>query len=125
MPFAINDATEYINPTKTLEYMAAGKPIVSTAIADVIHHFAPIVAVGDSHGEFVEHVRQALRHPDAALIERGRALARDNSWEKIVRRMEAIVRSATSVGRRRSAQRVSQEIDGTAGAPVVAHVHVR
>ena len=125
MPFALNEATEYINPTKTLEYMAAGKPIVSTAIADVIHHFTPIVAVGYSHAEFVKHVRHALAQPDEALIERGRALARDNSWEKIVRRMEAIVCSGTDVGRRRSAQRVSQEVDGGGRASVVARVHVR
>jgi hypothetical protein len=41
MPFALNEATEYINPTKTLEYMAAGKPIVSTAVADVVRNFTP------------------------------------------------------------------------------------
>ena len=40
MPFALNDATENINPTKTLEYMAAGKPVISTAVADVVRNFA-------------------------------------------------------------------------------------
>jgi glycosyltransferase involved in cell wall biosynthesis len=48
MPFALNEATEYINPTKTLEYMAAGKPIVSTAISDVVHNFTPVVTVAYS-----------------------------------------------------------------------------
>ena len=35
MPFAMNEATRFISPTKTLEYMAAGKPVVSTAVRDV------------------------------------------------------------------------------------------
>ena len=43
MPFALNEATKYISPTKTLEYMAAGKPIVSTAISDVAEPTARIV----------------------------------------------------------------------------------
>ena len=47
MPFALNEATEFINPTKTLEYMAAGKPIVSTAVPDVVRNFTPIVRVAD------------------------------------------------------------------------------
>ena len=40
MPFAINEATEYINPTKALEYMATGKPIVSTPVEDVVLQFS-------------------------------------------------------------------------------------
>src|SRR5699024_145258 len=45
MPFALNDATRFISPTKTLEYMAAGKPIVSTAIKDVVRHYADCVHI--------------------------------------------------------------------------------
>src|SRR5690625_2938496 len=40
MPFAINEATRFISPTKTPEYLAGGKPVVSTPIADVIADFA-------------------------------------------------------------------------------------
>ncbi|MDQ6634900.1 MAG: glycosyltransferase [Gemmatimonadota bacterium] len=94
MPFALNEATEYINPTKTLEYMAAGKPIVSTAISDVVHHFRPVVAVAHSHAEFVSHVRSALEAPDEALIERGLEQARGSSWECIVADMAKIMRAA-------------------------------
>jgi glycosyltransferase involved in cell wall biosynthesis len=96
MPFALNEATEYINPTKTLEYMAAGKPIVSTAIYDVVHHFTPVVAVARSHDEFVSRVRGAIAAPDTALIQRGLEQARGNSWECIVAAMEHIVRSAVA-----------------------------
>jgi glycosyltransferase involved in cell wall biosynthesis len=94
MPFALNDATEFINPTKTLEYMAAGKPIVSTAISDVVHHFTPVVAVARSPEEFVAATRRALLVPERSLIERGLAQARANSWEEIVARMEHIMASA-------------------------------
>jgi glycosyltransferase involved in cell wall biosynthesis len=52
MPFARNEATEYINPTKALEYMATAKPIVSTAVPDVVSNFASVVKIADSHEEF-------------------------------------------------------------------------
>jgi glycosyltransferase involved in cell wall biosynthesis len=94
MPFALNEATEYINPTKTLEYMAAGKPIVSTAISDVVHNFTPVVAVAASAEEFVAAVRSAIERPNAELIARGLEQARANSWESIVARMERIIRDA-------------------------------
>jgi glycosyltransferase involved in cell wall biosynthesis len=94
MPFALNEATEFINPTKTLEYMAAGKPIVSTAISDVKTNFAPVVAVAESHDEFVAAVRAAIETPDASLLARGLEQARASSWESIVSRMERIVRES-------------------------------
>ena len=94
MPFALNEATEYINPTKTLEYMAAGKPIVSTAVSDVVHNFTPVVAVADSPAEFVAAVSAAIERPNAELIARGLEQARANSWESIVSRMERIIRDA-------------------------------
>ena len=94
MPFALNEATEYINPTKTLEYMAAGKPIVSTAVSDVVHNFTPVVAVADSYEEFAAAVRDAIERPNAELIARGLEQARANAWESIVARMERIIRDA-------------------------------
>ena len=87
MPFALNEATRYINPTKTLEYMAAGKPIVSTAVADVVRNFTPLVAVGNSHEEFVAAARRAAENPDATLIARGIARAETSSWDGVVEAM--------------------------------------
>ena len=91
MPFALNEATEFINPTKTLEYMAAGKPIVSTPIADVVHHFAPIVKVARTHDGFVAAVRAALTCPEPELVAQGIGMAKDNSWESIVAKMGGII----------------------------------
>jgi len=87
MPFALNDATENINPTKTLEYMAAGKPVISTAVADVVRHFAPIVHVGHTHVEFIELAARACSQPDAELIARGIKRAGGATWDAIVEAM--------------------------------------
>jgi glycosyltransferase involved in cell wall biosynthesis len=94
MPFALNEATAFINPTKTLEYMAAGKPIVSTAVSDVKHHFVPVVAVAESHAEFITMARHALHTPNEAMIARGIELACENTWESVVCRMERIMEEA-------------------------------
>ena len=87
MPFALNDATQYINPTKTLEYMAAGKPVVSTAVPDVLHHFTPIVDVALTAEEFSAAIQRAARSPRAELIEQGIDRAKRASWESIVSAM--------------------------------------
>jgi glycosyltransferase involved in cell wall biosynthesis len=94
MPFALNDATENINPTKTLEYMAAGKPVISTAVADVVRHFAPIVQVGHTHAEFIELAAQACSQPDAELIARGIKRAGSATWDAIVEAMREHVLAA-------------------------------
>ncbi len=54
MPFALNDATQYISPTKTLEYLAAEKPVVSTAVRDVVSLYGEVVHIASNKTEFVE-----------------------------------------------------------------------
>ena len=94
MPFALNEATEYINPTKTLEYMAAGKPIVSTAVADVVRNFTPVVSVATTPEEFVALARRAAAAPDAELIERGLQQAAAASWTSTVAQMRELIVNA-------------------------------
>ena len=60
LPFARNQSTKYISPTKTLEYMAAGKMIASTPITDVAEPYGEIVYLGDTPDEFVEACERAL-----------------------------------------------------------------
>jgi glycosyltransferase involved in cell wall biosynthesis len=91
MPFALNEATQYINPTKTLEYMAAGKPVVSTAVPDVLHHFTPIVDVALTAEEFIAAIQRAARSPHAELIEQGIDRAHRASWDSIVTAMRGHV----------------------------------
>jgi glycosyltransferase involved in cell wall biosynthesis len=90
MPFALNAATEFINPTKTLEYMAAGKPIVSTPVPDVVRNFSRIVHVAPGAAEFA-HATALATHPDHARIDAGLALAQASTWESIVAAMDALV----------------------------------
>jgi len=94
MPFALNEATKYINPTKTLEYMAGGKPVVSTAVADVVRNFTPIVQVGNTPQEFVDAVERAWREPDAALLAGGIERAEASTWDAIVDSIRTDVQQA-------------------------------
>jgi hypothetical protein len=94
MPFALNEATEFINPTKTLEYMAARKPIVSTAVADVVRNFTPIVRIGRSHSEFISFAERAAKNPDLVLLGEGVKKAQGASWDAIVDRMQQIMSAA-------------------------------
>jgi glycosyltransferase involved in cell wall biosynthesis len=120
MPFALNEATRYINPTKTLEYLAAAKPVVSTAVPDVVHHFADVVHVARSHDEFIAAARAAASCPDPALVARGLERASQASWSSIVAQMgahlariapRATLRLAAAEGRSRA------PLWGTADSP--------
>ena len=92
MPFAMNEHTEFINPTKSLEYMATGRTIVSSAVPDVVSDFGSIVKVAHSHDEFIELCRAEAAQPDQKAIERGLKMASENSWESIVSRLEGHIR---------------------------------
>ena len=88
MPFARNEATEFINPTKALEYMATATPIVSTDVEDVVLQFSDVVTIATSHQEFIAGCERSIERPNAARIEAGLKLARNNSWESIVAQLE-------------------------------------
>ena len=60
LPFALNEATRFISPTKTLEYMAAELPIVSTPIKDVVDLYSEVVAIADSPQAFIKACENAL-----------------------------------------------------------------
>ena len=94
MPFALNEATEYINPTKALEYMATGRPIVSTAVPDVVSNFSEAVNIAISQDCFVEMCVRALANPDEEAIQRGLAMANNNQWDAIVAKLEGHIEDA-------------------------------
>jgi UDP-galactopyranose mutase len=91
MPFALNAATRFISPTKTLEYMAAHKPIVSTPVADVVGQYAGAVRIAPDATAFVREVQAALDEPAAArearVIAERRILAQ-SSWDHIAAQMD-------------------------------------
>jgi len=91
MPFALNEATEYINPTKALEYLATGREIISTAVPDVVHNFGSVVRIARTREEFLLLCEAALEQPDRERIARGLRMAQKNSWDAIVECLEGHV----------------------------------
>jgi glycosyltransferase involved in cell wall biosynthesis len=87
MPFAANAATRYISPTKTPEYLAARKPVVSTPVADVMANYGEVVTVAAAGEDFAAACVATAARPEPARIERGAALARLAGWNEIVARM--------------------------------------
>jgi glycosyltransferase involved in cell wall biosynthesis len=94
MPFARNEATEYINPTKALEYMATGTPIVSSDVPDVVSNFAQVVKIATNHDEFIAMCRSALSQADEVAVERGLKMADANTWDAIVAKLEKHINDA-------------------------------
>jgi glycosyltransferase involved in cell wall biosynthesis len=94
MPFALNEATEFINPTKALEYMATGTPIVSTPVEDVVSQFSDIITIAPAAGKFIAACAHATKRPNSAAVRRGLKLAGKNSWDSVVRQLEAHVEEA-------------------------------
>lgn len=92
MPFALNEHTEFINPTKSLEYMATGRVVVSSAVPDVVSNFGSVVKVARNHDHFITLCKEQAAEPDQKAIERGLKMASENSWESIVNKLEGHIR---------------------------------
>jgi len=94
LPFALNEATRFISPTKVLEYMAAELPIVSTAIRDVEQPYGDIVAIGRDHREFIAHCEAALaQSPEqsARMASRMREVVARTSWDATAGQMHELI----------------------------------
>ncbi|MEL1244990.1 glycosyltransferase [Flavobacterium sp. DGU11] len=92
MPFALNDATKYISPTKTLEYMAAGKPIISTAIKDVVRDYSDVVKIVATPEEFSIYIDQAITNsPDSIMKYDYNEILRNTSWDSTVSKMKQLL----------------------------------
>lgn len=94
MPFALNEATRFISPTKTLEYMAADRPIVSTRIRDVASTYSDVVAIADGAPAFVAACEAALALDAPARVrqaEARRAILAATSWDQTAQAMETLV----------------------------------
>ncbi|MEG3439541.1 UDP-galactopyranose mutase [Pannus brasiliensis CCIBt3594] len=102
LPFARNDSTRYISPTKTPEYLAAGKPVVSTSIRDVVRPYgdSKLVRVADTPKAFVAAVEAALREDTAksGWLSRVDAFLEQISWDRTWSSMMQLIDSAVAVG---------------------------
>jgi len=94
MCFALNASTQFINPTKALEYLATGKPVVSTPVRDVVRQYTDVVDIASTADEFVNAAARALREPNRGRINAGIELARANSWEGTVATMQNLIKES-------------------------------
>jgi UDP-galactopyranose mutase len=98
LPFARNESTRFISPTKTPEYLAAGRPVVSTAITDVVRSYgaAGLARIAATPKEFIEQCETAMRAaewPAGWLARVDRALGQ-MSWDSTYARMRELMRCA-------------------------------
>ena len=93
MPFALNDATKYISPTKTLEYMAAGKPIISTAIKDVVRDYSNCVNIVATAEDFAGAISKIQdESPDVFMRYEYREILKKTSWDTTAGKMKALIK---------------------------------
>jgi UDP-galactopyranose mutase len=93
MPFAMNESTKFISPTKTPEYLAAGKPVVSTPIRDVVRPYGDngLVHIASTPEEFVAAIEKAMNEDLEAHRSRASEFLSTNSWDKTQRAMEDLI----------------------------------
>jgi UDP-galactopyranose mutase len=82
IPFARNEATQYISPTKTPEYLAAARPVVSTPIADVVASYGTVVRIAETPVEFAAAINAAIAETsDPGWVKRADAAIAGQSWD--------------------------------------------
>jgi glycosyltransferase involved in cell wall biosynthesis len=96
MPFAMNESTQFISPTKTPEYLAGGKPVVSTPIRDVVRHYGQLegVQIASTAQEFVAACETALelsRQPESGWLAQADLMLSATSWDTTQARIAGLI----------------------------------
>ena len=93
MPFALNESTRFISPTKTPEYLAAGLPVVSTPIRDVVRPYGEVglVKIAETAEEFVASIRAALTEDLAEHRRKAAEFLETMSWDKTYKAMSELI----------------------------------
>ena len=96
LPFARNEATRFVSPTRTAAYLAAGRPVVSTSIRDVISPYGDrgLVYIADTVTEMVRACNAALREPVEFRRTRADAFLSGMSWDRTWSRTAALLDAA-------------------------------
>lgn len=121
LPFALNESTKFISPTKVLEYMAAELPSVSTPITDVKVPYGDVVAIADTPEKFIAACERMLAMNDeqqAALKARMRAIVANTSWDKTAASMHHLIQTTapSNKAQRFLAQAEEQDFDDVVNA---------
>lgn len=119
MPFALNESTRFISPTKTPEYLAAGLPVVSTRIADVVEPYGRLglVQIADEPEEFVAAVERCLRQPAAERRRNADAFLSLGSWDGTWASMRRLIDDGLARPSGRGARQISGEATCLAVSP--------
>lgn len=94
MPFALNEATRVISPTKTLEYLAGGKWVISSAVPDVVAAYRDIVTIAGGVEGWITAIETMLRADPAHLaarLERAAPILAASTWDSIAARMADLI----------------------------------
>jgi glycosyltransferase involved in cell wall biosynthesis len=96
MPFAMNESTQFISPTKTPEYLAGGKPVVSTPVKDVVRHYGELegVKIASTAKEFVAACDEAMalsHNPETGWLAEADLMLSASSWDTTQARMAGLV----------------------------------
>jgi UDP-galactopyranose mutase len=115
MPFAMNESTQFISPTKTPEYLAGGKPVVSTPVKDVVRHYGHLqgVKIAADAESFIAACDEALelaRTPESGWLAEADLMLSATSWDTTQARMAGLIAERPGVrGGARSALLVAAE----------------
>jgi UDP-galactopyranose mutase len=96
MPFALNESTKFISPTKTPEYLSAGLGVVSTAITDVVTPYGDmgLVHIAGTAREFVAALDRAMSEDANTRNRRAEEFLKENSWDKTFKAMSQLIDAA-------------------------------
>jgi UDP-galactopyranose mutase len=105
LPFARNESTRFISPTKTPEYLAAGRPVVSTSIRDVVRPYGELglARIADTPEEFVAACEAAMSEDASPRVERADAFLAQTSWDRTWSRMSELIDEVVAARRERLA----------------------
>jgi UDP-galactopyranose mutase len=102
MPFAINDATKFISPTKTPEYLSAGLPVVSTPVRDVVRGYGEsgLARIAPAAPEFIGALDEALAAGrDPAWLNTADLFLRQQSWDRTWKAMNTLIEESETRSR--------------------------
>jgi glycosyltransferase involved in cell wall biosynthesis len=97
LPYALGEATQAINPVKTLEYMACGRPAVSTSIRDIVESYGHVVRVADTPEGFIADIEMLMARSREEKDEHARQLAdivARTSWDATADAMAELIAQA-------------------------------
>lgn len=105
LPFALNESTRFISPTKTPEYLSAGRPVVSTSIRDVVRPYGQLklVRIADTVAEFVTACEEAMSEDAEKRVREVDAFLAETSWDRTWGRMSELIEDVVDFRRQTKA----------------------